>query len=176
MNLTFLHCSDFLFEKSCFHLTMSKCLFTCFEGLLIVICRTNVTIMIVYSIIWRTSQFLCGLWIWIFNCKLLNFIYQAEIGSISSDIKILQEKSMDMGLRLKNRKVLQVYINKPRFWLWRFSYIATPFCLCLLDKQWLVLCNCNFYLESKLHQKAVYILTIMLIHLWLEFLKFMGFF
>lgn len=32
--------------------------------------------------------------------------YQAEIGSISSDIKILQEKSMDMGLKLKNRKVL----------------------------------------------------------------------
>jgi len=31
--------------------------------------------------------------------------YQAEIGSISSDIKILQEKSMDMSLRLKNRKV-----------------------------------------------------------------------
>ncbi|MCD9646226.1 hypothetical protein HAX54_035914 [Datura stramonium] len=30
--------------------------------------------------------------------------FQTEIGSISSDIKILQEKSMDMGLRLKNRK------------------------------------------------------------------------
>nr|GMN68898.1 hypothetical protein TIFTF001_037949 [Ficus carica]GMN68904.1 hypothetical protein TIFTF001_037955 [Ficus carica] len=30
--------------------------------------------------------------------------FQAEIGSISSDIKILQEKSMDMGLKLKNRK------------------------------------------------------------------------
>ncbi|XP_028762874.1 vacuolar protein sorting-associated protein 52 A isoform X1 [Neltuma alba] len=33
--------------------------------------------------------------------------FQAEIGSISSDIKILQEKSMDMGLRLKNRKVAE---------------------------------------------------------------------
>ncbi|CAI0393998.1 unnamed protein product [Linum tenue] len=31
--------------------------------------------------------------------------FQTEIGSIGSDIKILQEKSMDMGLRLKNRKV-----------------------------------------------------------------------
>jgi hypothetical protein len=31
--------------------------------------------------------------------------FQEEIGSISSDIKILQEKSMDMGLRLKNRRV-----------------------------------------------------------------------
>lgn len=31
--------------------------------------------------------------------------FQSEIGSISSDIKILQEKSMDMGLKLKNRKV-----------------------------------------------------------------------
>ncbi|KAL0285056.1 UNVERIFIED_CONTAM: Vacuolar protein sorting-associated protein 52 A [Sesamum calycinum] len=30
--------------------------------------------------------------------------FQAEIGSISSDIKVLQEKSMDMGLKLKNRK------------------------------------------------------------------------
>ncbi|EPS67411.1 hypothetical protein M569_07361, partial [Genlisea aurea] len=30
--------------------------------------------------------------------------FQAEIGAISSNIKILQEKSMDMGLRLKNRK------------------------------------------------------------------------
>ncbi|GLT80319.1 hypothetical protein SLA2020_517650 [Shorea laevis] len=33
--------------------------------------------------------------------------FQAEIGSISSDIKILQEKSMDMGLKLKNRKVAE---------------------------------------------------------------------
>ncbi|XP_031272248.1 vacuolar protein sorting-associated protein 52 A-like [Pistacia vera] len=31
--------------------------------------------------------------------------FQSEIGSINSDIKILQEKSMDMGLKLKNRKV-----------------------------------------------------------------------
>ncbi|KAJ0024207.1 hypothetical protein Pint_06921 [Pistacia integerrima] len=30
---------------------------------------------------------------------------QSEIGSISLDIKILQEKVMDMGLKLKNRKV-----------------------------------------------------------------------
>lgn len=37
-------------------------------------------------------------------CLQLNFC-QTEIGSISSDIKVLQEKSMDMGLRLKNRKV-----------------------------------------------------------------------
>ncbi|KAJ0024808.1 hypothetical protein Pint_07061 [Pistacia integerrima] len=28
-----------------------------------------------------------------------------EIGSISSNIKILQEKSMDVGLKLKNRKI-----------------------------------------------------------------------
>lgn len=41
-----------------------------------------------------------------------NYTYQAEIGSISSDIKILQEKSMDMGLRLKNRKVWPFHINK----------------------------------------------------------------
>lgn len=34
--------------------------------------------------------------------------FQAEIGSISSDIKILQEKSMDMGLKLKNRKVVEL--------------------------------------------------------------------
>ncbi|KAL5578151.1 hypothetical protein UlMin_019850, partial [Ulmus minor] len=33
--------------------------------------------------------------------------FQAEIGSISSDIKILQEKSMDMGLKIKNRKVAE---------------------------------------------------------------------
>ncbi|KAG8384075.1 hypothetical protein BUALT_Bualt04G0080300 [Buddleja alternifolia] len=33
--------------------------------------------------------------------------FQAEIGSISSDIKILQEKSMDMGLKLKNRKAAE---------------------------------------------------------------------
>ncbi|AQL06054.1 hypothetical protein Zm00014a_037597 [Zea mays] len=31
--------------------------------------------------------------------------FQTEIGSISSEIKVLQEKSMDMGLKLKNRKV-----------------------------------------------------------------------
>ncbi|KAF9600683.1 hypothetical protein IFM89_011354 [Coptis chinensis] len=31
--------------------------------------------------------------------------FQAEIGSISSEIKSLQEKSMDMGLKLKNRKM-----------------------------------------------------------------------
>ncbi|KAF3451511.1 hypothetical protein FNV43_RR07606 [Rhamnella rubrinervis] len=33
--------------------------------------------------------------------------YKAEIGSISSDIKILHEKSMDMGLKLKNHKVTE---------------------------------------------------------------------
>ncbi|CAK7340320.1 unnamed protein product [Dovyalis caffra] len=33
--------------------------------------------------------------------------FQGEIGSISSDIKILQEKSMDMGLKLKNRKAAE---------------------------------------------------------------------
>ncbi|XP_024027524.1 serine/threonine-protein kinase PBS1 [Morus notabilis] len=31
---------------------------------------------------------------------------QAEIDSISLDIKVLQEKSMDMGLELKNRKLI----------------------------------------------------------------------
>uniref|UniRef100_A0A453L2R2 Vps52 coiled-coil domain-containing protein n=4 Tax=Aegilops tauschii TaxID=37682 RepID=A0A453L2R2_AEGTS len=30
--------------------------------------------------------------------------FQTEIGSISSEIKVLQEKSMDMGLKLRNRK------------------------------------------------------------------------
>lgn len=38
--------------------------------------------------------------------------FQAEIGSISSDIKILQEKSMDMGLKLKNRKVAESKLSK----------------------------------------------------------------
>ncbi|CAH9093868.1 unnamed protein product [Cuscuta epithymum] len=38
--------------------------------------------------------------------------FQTEIGSISSDIKILQEKSMDMGLRLKNRKVAESKLSK----------------------------------------------------------------
>ncbi|KAG5056225.1 hypothetical protein JHK85_008735 [Glycine max] len=38
--------------------------------------------------------------------------FQAEIGSISSDIKILQEKSMDMSLRLKNRKVAESKLAK----------------------------------------------------------------
>ncbi|WCJ34781.1 Vacuolar protein sorting-associated protein 52 A [Euphorbia peplus] len=38
--------------------------------------------------------------------------FQAEIGSISSDIKILQEKSMDMGLKLNNRKVAESQLAK----------------------------------------------------------------
>ncbi|CAN1190356.1 Vacuolar protein sorting-associated protein 52 A [Linum perenne] len=38
--------------------------------------------------------------------------FQTEIGSISSDIKILQEKSMDMGLQLKNRKVAESKLAK----------------------------------------------------------------
>ncbi|CAI9112929.1 OLC1v1013440C1 [Oldenlandia corymbosa var. corymbosa] len=38
--------------------------------------------------------------------------FQAEIGSISSDIKVLQEKSMDMGLKLKNRKVTESKLAK----------------------------------------------------------------
>ncbi|EYU31644.1 hypothetical protein ABFS82_07G114700 [Erythranthe guttata] len=38
--------------------------------------------------------------------------FQAEIGSISSDIKILQEKSMDMGLKLKNRKAAESKLAK----------------------------------------------------------------
>jgi len=36
---------------------------------------------------------------------LQNFLWQDEIGSISSEIKSLQEKSMGMGMKLKNRKV-----------------------------------------------------------------------
>lgn len=38
--------------------------------------------------------------------------FQTEIGSISSDIKVLQEKSMDMGLKLKNRKVAESKLAK----------------------------------------------------------------
>lgn len=38
--------------------------------------------------------------------------FQAEIGSISSDIKVLQEKSMDMGLKLRNRKVAESKLAK----------------------------------------------------------------
>ncbi|KAA0037026.1 vacuolar protein sorting-associated protein 52 A [Cucumis melo var. makuwa] len=38
--------------------------------------------------------------------------FQAEIGSISADIKVLQEKSMDMGLKLKNRKVAESKLAK----------------------------------------------------------------
>ncbi|KAG0492837.1 hypothetical protein HPP92_006235 [Vanilla planifolia] len=38
--------------------------------------------------------------------------FQAEIGSISSEIKSLQEKSMDMGLKLKNRKAAESKLSK----------------------------------------------------------------
>ncbi|KAL7174313.1 hypothetical protein ACSBR2_033558 [Camellia fascicularis] len=38
--------------------------------------------------------------------------WKAEMGSISSDIKVLQEKSMDMGLKLKNRKVAESKLAK----------------------------------------------------------------
>ncbi|XP_072970251.1 vacuolar protein sorting-associated protein 52 A-like [Typha angustifolia] len=38
--------------------------------------------------------------------------FQAEIGSISSEIKVLQEKSMDMGLKLKNRKAAESKLSK----------------------------------------------------------------
>ncbi|KAK8923468.1 hypothetical protein KSP39_PZI019150 [Platanthera zijinensis] len=38
--------------------------------------------------------------------------FQAEIGSISSDIRSLQEKSMDMGLKLKNRKTAESKLSK----------------------------------------------------------------
>ncbi|KAJ0454744.1 putative cullin repeat-like-containing domain superfamily [Helianthus annuus] len=38
--------------------------------------------------------------------------FQVEIGSISSDIKILQEKSLDMGLKLENRKVAESKLAK----------------------------------------------------------------
>ncbi|XP_039003314.1 vacuolar protein sorting-associated protein 52 A-like isoform X2 [Hibiscus syriacus] len=38
--------------------------------------------------------------------------FQVEIGSISSDIKILQEKSMDMGLKLNNRKMAESKLAK----------------------------------------------------------------
>ncbi|XP_068662145.1 vacuolar protein sorting-associated protein 52 A isoform X2 [Aristolochia californica] len=37
--------------------------------------------------------------------------FQAEIGSISSEIKSLQEKSMDMGLKLKNRKAAELKLT-----------------------------------------------------------------
>ncbi|PKA65339.1 hypothetical protein AXF42_Ash005672 [Apostasia shenzhenica] len=38
--------------------------------------------------------------------------FQAEISSISSEIKTLQEKSMDMGLKLKNRKAAESKLSK----------------------------------------------------------------
>ncbi|KAG1359520.1 vacuolar protein sorting-associated protein 52 A [Cocos nucifera] len=38
--------------------------------------------------------------------------FQAEIGSISSEIKSLQEKSMDMGLKLKNRKAAETKLSR----------------------------------------------------------------
>ncbi|XP_042055499.1 vacuolar protein sorting-associated protein 52 A-like isoform X3 [Salvia splendens] len=38
--------------------------------------------------------------------------FQAEIGSISSDIKVLQERSLDMGLKLKNRKAAESKLSK----------------------------------------------------------------
>lgn len=38
--------------------------------------------------------------------------FQSEIGSISSDIRSLQEKSMDMGLKLKNRKTAESKLSK----------------------------------------------------------------
>ncbi|KAM0838449.1 hypothetical protein ACQ4PT_060954 [Festuca glaucescens] len=38
--------------------------------------------------------------------------FQTEIGSISSEIKVLQEKSMDMGLKLKNRKAAECKLSK----------------------------------------------------------------
>ncbi|XP_037442246.1 vacuolar protein sorting-associated protein 52 A-like [Triticum dicoccoides] len=38
--------------------------------------------------------------------------FQTEIGSISSEIKVLQEKSMDMGLKLRNRKAAESKLSK----------------------------------------------------------------
>ncbi|KAF5179691.1 Vacuolar protein sorting-associated protein 52 a [Thalictrum thalictroides] len=38
--------------------------------------------------------------------------FQVEIGSISTEIKSLQEKSMDMGLKLKNRKVAELKLAR----------------------------------------------------------------
>ncbi|XBH92804.1 vacuolar protein sorting-associated protein 52 A [Triticum urartu] len=38
--------------------------------------------------------------------------FQTEIGSISSEIKVLQEKSMDMGLKLRNRKATESKLSK----------------------------------------------------------------
>ncbi|KAL6535643.1 Vacuolar protein sorting-associated protein 52 [Orobanche minor] len=38
--------------------------------------------------------------------------FQVEIGSISSDIKVLQEKSLNMGLKLKNRKAAESKLAK----------------------------------------------------------------
>ncbi|KAK1649511.1 hypothetical protein QYE76_067316 [Lolium multiflorum] len=38
--------------------------------------------------------------------------FQTEIGSISSEIKVLQERSMDMGLKLKNRKAAESKLSK----------------------------------------------------------------
>jgi hypothetical protein len=37
--------------------------------------------------------------------EILSFLAQADLGSISSEIKNLQEQSMSMGIKLKNRKV-----------------------------------------------------------------------
>ncbi|KAK4483916.1 hypothetical protein RD792_011125 [Penstemon davidsonii] len=63
--------------------------------------------------------------------------FQAEIGSISSDIKILQEKSMDMGLKLKNRKFSCIdrwflFCNLPDFLTVSF-YASVCFLILIYD-------------------------------------------
>ncbi|KAL1212496.1 Vacuolar protein sorting-associated protein 52 A [Cardamine amara subsp. amara] len=44
--------------------------------------------------------------------SLLLLFFQEEIGSISSDMNILEENSVDMGLRLKNRRVAESKLAK----------------------------------------------------------------
>lgn len=51
------------------------------------------------------SRFYCS--------EILSSPAQADLGSISSEIKNLQEQSMSMGIKLKNRKVclFRIYVD-----------------------------------------------------------------
>ncbi|KAJ0089851.1 hypothetical protein Patl1_14125 [Pistacia atlantica] len=70
-------------------------------------CYDAIGLMLMIRIIHQHQVMLLALVIAVFIWALtfLKNLFQSEIGFISSNIKILQEKSMDMGLKLKNRKI-----------------------------------------------------------------------
>jgi hypothetical protein len=103
--------------------------------------------LLLYMIFWCFMIRMCLC----FNyAEILSFLAQADLGSISSEIKNLQEQSMSMGIKLKNRKV----------------YLFT----CDFNLQWyLCLCSSEFSWKMSFNSNIITCSVLLYLHILVSF-------